>query len=92
MLLQLQLANLLFHAEDGPSHGRRHLTKRQRVIILRQHARLTSHALDVRPEDHEAVVLEDHQVYPGASLPFEQALPDSHSDHAHLNREHNQVC
>lgn len=91
MLLVFQLGNLLFHAKDGLNHGRCHLTKRQRVIIFRQHARLARHTLEMRPEDQEAVVLEDRQVYPGASLAFEEALPDSHSDHAHLDREHYQV-
>ena len=91
MLFELKLANLLLDPEDSLDHGGCHFAECKRVIILGQHAWLARHALEVRPEDHKAVVLEDDQVQPGLRVALEQALPDAHPDHADLHREHDHV-
>ena len=77
--------------EDGLGEYGCDFLETERVVVFGQDARLSCHALEVGPKDHQAVVLEHNEVKDRHRLALDKTLPDADSDHAHLHREHNDV-
>ena len=91
MVLHFQLSYLLFDSKNRLDHLRCHFAETERVIILGQDSGFAGHAFEVRPEDHEAVVLEDEKMKKWFWISLQKALPDAYTDHSNLHSENDYV-
>lgn len=89
--LSLHFDDFFFEIHDRAFHQWCHFAETERVIVLGQDARLRRHALEVRPENHAAVILKHEKVRQGFPFALHQVLPDAYANHSDLHRQHDYV-